>query len=133
MTESNRLARQVATAIRHERERQELTQQALADLAGLGQGTLAHIERGDRLPSLPMVERLFAALGRQLRVGVEPLDSHLDAALDALAERSVGERIDELGLDARSYPVEPLVRVEVADPRTADLLRRHRQRLGSAG
>ncbi len=33
----------------------------------------------------------------------------------------------------RSYPVEPLVRVEVTDPRAADLLRRHRQRLGSAG
>ncbi|MFJ8580208.1 helix-turn-helix transcriptional regulator [Micromonospora sp. NPDC093277] len=234
MTESSRLARQIATAIRHERERQELTQQALADLVGLRQGTLAHIERGDRLPSLPMVERLLTALGRQLRVELEPLDSHLDAALDELAEEPVLKLIDELGLDrmlaalgdlpyvltgstaallqgaplpgdgvdvavcwrdsarltawleqayaqrwnarwaewgslrlepeepgehrwrtrygelrarmcdelpepvevrhgGRTYPVEPLVRVEVTDPRAADLLRRHRQRLASAG
>jgi hypothetical protein len=33
----------------------------------------------------------------------------------------------------RGYPVEPLVRLALADRRTADLLRRHRQRLGSAG
>ncbi|MGR6322112.1 helix-turn-helix transcriptional regulator [Micromonospora soli] len=240
MSES-RLAHQIAAAVRHERDRRELTQQALANLAGLSQGAVARIERGDRLPSLPMVERLFAALGRQLRIELEPLDSHLDAALDGLAGRPVTERIRELGLakmldalgelpyvltgstaallqgaplpvDAvevavrwpdsprltaflenaygqrwnarweewgglrlepeepgehrwqtrygelrarmcdelpepvevrhagRSYPVEPLVRVELADPRAADLLRRHRQRLaatsrktGSAG
>ncbi|MFE9688463.1 helix-turn-helix transcriptional regulator [Micromonospora sp. NPDC005806] len=240
MTE-NRLARQIATTIRHERDRRELTQQALADLIGLSQGTVAHVERGDRLPSLPMVERLLAALGRQLRIEVEPLDSHLDAALDALAEGSGVERIRVLGLDRmldalgelpyvltgstaallqgaplpvdavevavrwrdsprftaflqqayaqrwnarweewgglrvepeergehrwqtrygelrarmcdelpepvevrhgdRSYPVEPLIRVELTDPHTAELLRRHRQRLapgppgtGSAG
>ncbi|MEU2613623.1 helix-turn-helix transcriptional regulator [Micromonospora sp. NPDC007271] len=226
----SRLARQIATAVRHQRELHQLTQQALADLAGLSQGAVARIERGDRLPSLPVVERLFAALGRQLRVAVEPLDTHLDAALDALAERSLIERIEELGLDrmldalgdlpyvltgssaallqgaplpvdavevavrwcdsarltgwleeaygqrwnarweewggrrlepeepgehrwrtrygelrarmcdelpepvevrhgGRSYPVEPLARVEVADPGAADLLRRHRQRL----
>ncbi|MEU8259972.1 helix-turn-helix transcriptional regulator [Micromonospora sp. NPDC048999] len=72
--------------VRHERELRQFTQQALADLAGLSQGAVARIERGDRLPSLPTVERLFAALDRQLRVEVESLDSHLDAALDALAE-----------------------------------------------
>jgi transcriptional regulator with XRE-family HTH domain len=221
---------QIATALRHERDRRQLTQQALAALAGLSQGTLARIERGDRLPSLPVVERLFAALDRQLHVTVEPLDSHLDAALDALAERPVAERIEELGLDRmlgalgdlpyvltgstaallqgaplpvdaveiavrwrdsarftawleqaygqrwndrwaewgnlrlepeepgehrwqtqygelrvrmcdelpepvevrhgdRGYPVEPLIRVAATDPRAADLLRRHRQRL----
>ncbi|NES12677.1 MULTISPECIES: helix-turn-helix domain-containing protein [Micromonospora] len=230
----SRLARQIATTIRHERERRELTQQALADLVGLTQGALAHIERGSRIPSLPVLERLLAAMDVQLTVGVEPLDSHLDAALDALADASVVERIREIGLDrmldalgelpyvltgssaallqgaplpvgavevavrwrdsprltgfleaayaqrwnarweewgglrlepeepgehrwqtlhgelrarmcdelpqpvevrygGRSYPVEPLVRVELADPRAADLLRRHRQRLGSAG
>jgi transcriptional regulator with XRE-family HTH domain len=236
MSES-RLARQIAAAVRHERDRRQLTQQSLADLAGLGQAAVTRIERGDRLPSLPMVERLLAALGRQLRIELEPLDSHLDAALDALADVSVVERIEEIRLDrmldalgelpyvltgssaallqgaplpveavevavrwrdsarltafleaayaqrwnarwaewgglrlepeepeepgehrwhtrygelrarlcdelpepvevrhgGRSYPVEPLIRVELADPRAAELLRRHRQRLGSAG
>ncbi|MFI7428600.1 helix-turn-helix domain-containing protein [Micromonospora sp. NPDC049836] len=229
----SRLTRQIAAALRDERERRELTQRRLADLAGLSQGTVARIERGDRVPSLPVVERLFAALGQQLRLAVEPLDSHLDAALAGLAGRPLAERLDELGLDRtldalgelpyvltgataallqgvplpvaavevavrwrdaarltaflereyglrwnarweewgglrlepeepgehrwqtrqgelrarmcdelpepvevrhgeRSYRVEPLIQVELTDRRAADLLRRHRQRLGAA-
>ncbi|SBT47608.1 helix-turn-helix domain-containing protein [Micromonospora auratinigra] len=228
----SRLTRQIAATIRHERERRELTQRALAELAGINQGTIAHIERGGRLPSLPTVERLLAAMEVQLVVGVEPLDSHLDAALDALVGEPVGERIRQIGLDrmldalgelpyvltgstaallqgaplpvdavevavrrrdsprltaflsaayaqrwnarwgewgglplepeepgehrwltrygelrarfcdelpeavevrhgGRSYPVEPLLRVELADPRTTELLHRHRQRLAA--
>ncbi|WP_046562850.1 helix-turn-helix domain-containing protein [Micromonospora sp. HK10] len=95
----SRLTRQIAAALRDERQRRDLTQRRLADLAGLSQGAVARIERGDRVPSLPVVERLFAALGRQLRLTVEPLDSHLDAALDGLAGQPVVERLDELGLD----------------------------------
>ncbi|MFI5832381.1 helix-turn-helix domain-containing protein [Micromonospora sp. NPDC051300] len=239
MTES-RLVRQFAHALRHERERAGLTQQALAARAGLSQAAIARIERGDRLPSLTTAERLLTALDRQLRVEVEPLDSHLDAALDETAGVDLAERLDHLGLDrlltalgdlpyvltgstaavlqgapipveaveiaarwrdspafaaflerthaqrwnarweewggvrhepeepgahrwrtrhgelrarmveelpapievrlgGRTYPVEPLVQVEVTDRRAADLLRRHRQRLaadaagGSAG
>ncbi|MFI7073802.1 helix-turn-helix domain-containing protein [Micromonospora sediminicola] len=228
MTES-RLAGQVAHAVRHEREQAGLTQQALAGRAGLSQAAVARIERGDRLPSLPTVERLLGALGRQLRIEVEPLDSHLDATLDKAAGTALTDRIADLGLDRiidalgnlpcvltggtaallqgaplpvdaveiavrwrdaprftkwlerahaqrwnarweewggvhpepeepgahrwltrhgelrarmceelpepveirlgeRTYPVEPLVEIEVTDPRTAELLRRHRQR-----
>ncbi|MDG4804717.1 helix-turn-helix transcriptional regulator [Micromonospora sp. WMMD980] len=231
MTES-RLVRQIAHALRHERERAGLTQQALADRAGLSQAAIARIERGDRLPSLTTAERLLTALGRQLRIEVEPLDSHLDAALDEAAAADLDERLTDLKLDrlvdalgdlpyvlagstaallqgapipvaaveiavrwrdsstftaflerayaqrwnarwgewggvrhepeergehrwltrhgelrarmvdelpepievrhgGRTYPVEPLVQVEVADRRTAELLRRHRQRLAA--
>ncbi|GAA3759314.1 helix-turn-helix domain-containing protein [Micromonospora maritima] len=98
MTES-RLAGQVARAVRHERERAGLTQQALAGRAGLSQAAVARIERGDRLPSLPTVERLLGALGRQLRIEVEPLDSHLDATLDEAAGTALPERIEDLGLN----------------------------------
>ncbi|ATO16446.1 transcriptional regulator [Micromonospora sp. WMMA2032] len=233
MTES-RLAGQVAHAVRHEREQAGLTQQALAGRAGLSQAAVARIERGDRLPSLPTVERLLGALGRQLRIEVEPLDSHLDATLDKAAGTALTDRIADLGLDRiidalddlpyvltggtaallqgaplpvdaveiavrwrdaprftewlerahaqrwnarweewggmhpepeepgahrwrtrhgelrarmceelpepveirlgeRTYPVEPLVEIEVTDPRTAELLRRHRRRLAAAG
>ncbi|WBC12435.1 helix-turn-helix transcriptional regulator [Micromonospora sp. WMMA1998] len=98
MTES-RLAGQVAHAVRHEREQAGLTQQALAGRAGLSQAAVARIERGDRLPSLPTVERLLGALGRQIRIEVEPLDSHLDATLDEAAGTALTERIADLGLD----------------------------------
>jgi len=230
----SRLVSQIGAAVRHQRELNELNQRQLAERAGVSQAAVARIERGDRSPSLPVLERLLAAMDVQLTIGVEPLDGHLDAALDALAARPVDERIDELGLarmldalgelpyvltgstasllqgaplpvDAvevavrwrdsglltawleraygqrwnarwaewgnlrlepeepgehrwrtrygelwarmcdelpepvevrhggRSYWVEPLARVEVTDPRAADLLRRHRQRLASAG
>ena len=231
MTESH-LAHQIARTLRHERDRAGLTQQALAARAGLSQAAIARIERGDRLPGLTTVERLLAALDRQLRIEAEPLDSHLDAALDELAGSDPVERLDRLGLDrlvdalgdlphvlagstaamvqgapipveaveiavrwrdspsftaflsralaqrwnarweewggvrhepeepgahrwrtrhgelrarmveelpepievrlgGRTYPVEPLVQVEVADRRAAELLRRHRQRLAA--
>ncbi|WP_018784613.1 helix-turn-helix transcriptional regulator [Micromonospora sp. CNB394] len=98
MTES-RLVREVARTLRREREQAGLTQQALAGRAGISQAAIARIERGDRLPSLTTAERLLAALGRQLRIEVEPLDSHLDAALDELAGTAPTERIEHLGLD----------------------------------
>ncbi|MFV2099918.1 helix-turn-helix domain-containing protein [Micromonospora sp. LOL_024] len=80
MTEG-RLAAQIANALRREREGQQLTQRALADLAGVSQGTLANLEKGHRVPSLALVERVLAALDRQLAVTVEPLDAHLAAHL----------------------------------------------------
>lgn len=98
MTES-RLVQQIAHALRHERDRAGLTQQALAARAGLSQAAIARIERGDRLPSLTTAERLLTALDRQLRIEVEPLDSHLDAALDEMTGTDLVERLEDLGLD----------------------------------
>ncbi|OWV03755.1 transcriptional regulator [Micromonospora wenchangensis] len=99
MTESGRLATEIAALLRRERSAQRLTQQQLADRAGTSQSAVARVEGGGRVPSLDLVERLLAALGRQLAVTTEPLDSHLDAEMDALAGRSPADRIDELGLD----------------------------------
>ncbi|WP_194823608.1 helix-turn-helix domain-containing protein, partial [Micromonospora sp. S-DT3-3-22] len=99
MSESGRLATEIAALLRRERGAQRLTQQQLADRAGTSQSAVARVERGGRVPSLDLVERLFAALGRQLAVTTEQLDSHLDAEMDKLAGRSTADRIDELGLD----------------------------------
>ncbi|WP_422734699.1 helix-turn-helix domain-containing protein [Micromonospora sp. WMMD558] len=98
MTKSS-LAQQIAATLRRERTSRFLTQQALADLAGISQSALARIERGDRVPSIPLVERAFATLDLQLRVTVEQLDAHLDAQLDELAARPLADRLDDLPLD----------------------------------
>lgn len=95
----SRLASQIAAVLRGERSAHLLSQQALADLAGVSQSAVARVERGDRLPSIPLVERLLAALDLQLAVGVEPLDSHLDARMAELTARPLADRIDDLGLD----------------------------------
>jgi transcriptional regulator with XRE-family HTH domain len=97
VTES-RLLTQLGAMVRRERERHDLTQQALANLAGTSQAAIARIERGDRAPSVPMLERLFAALGMQLTIGVEPLDAHVDAAIGEQTQTTLADRIAEASL-----------------------------------
>lgn len=97
MTESRLLA-QLGASLRRERERHNLTQQALANLAGISQATITRIERGDRAPSVPMLERLFAALGSQLTIGVEPLDAHVDAAIGEQSQTALADRIADASL-----------------------------------
>ncbi|MGQ5259694.1 helix-turn-helix domain-containing protein [Micromonospora sp. ZYX-F-536] len=96
---STRLVTLIGATVRRQRHLRELSQRELAELAGVSQAAVARIERGDRAPSVPVLERLLAAMGVQLAVGVEPLDAHLDARIAELAARPVAERVDELGLN----------------------------------
>ena len=96
---STRLVTLLGAAIRQQRHLRELSQCELAELTGVSQAAVARIESGNRAPSIGVLEALLAAMDVQLVVGVEPLDAHLDARIDDLAARSIGERIDELGLD----------------------------------
>ncbi|MEV0811001.1 helix-turn-helix transcriptional regulator [Micromonospora sp. NPDC050200] len=96
---SSRLVAILGSVVRREREARELSQRELAELAAVSQATVARIERGDRSPSVEVLERLLAAMGVQLTVAVESLDAHLDARIDELAARPVAERIEEAGID----------------------------------
>jgi transcriptional regulator with XRE-family HTH domain len=89
----------VGSTLLRERERRRLTQRRLAEMAGVSQGTIARIERGDRHASLPMVERLLAALGMQLTLGVEALDAHIDAEIAVLVEAPLIERVARTDID----------------------------------
>ncbi|MFF5179599.1 helix-turn-helix domain-containing protein [Micromonospora sp. NPDC000316] len=96
---SARLTTLLGATVRRQRHLRDLSQRQLAELAGVSQTVIARIERGDRAPNVPVLERLLAAMDVQLVVGVEPLDAHLDARIDDLAARPIAERIDELDLD----------------------------------
>lgn len=85
--------------MRRERELRRLTQQDLAALAGVAQTTVARVENGTRNAPLPLVERLFAAMGRQLTVGVEDLDAHVDRRIAEIAARPLAERLTETDID----------------------------------
>lgn len=96
---STRLVTLLGATVRQQRHLRELSQRQLAALAGVSQAAVARIERGERAPTIPVLERMLAAMDVQLAVGMEPLDAHLDARMDDLAARPLAERIDELGLD----------------------------------
>ncbi|ACZ30175.1 transcriptional regulator, XRE family [Xylanimonas cellulosilytica DSM 15894] len=69
------LGTDTAGLLRRVREGAAMTQRELAQRAGVDQATIAGIETGRRMPSLPTLVRLAEAAGRQLRVEIEPLDA----------------------------------------------------------
>lgn len=58
----------VASTLRHARNDANLSQASLAARAGTSQPALARYETGAALPTLPTLERLLSACGRQLRI-----------------------------------------------------------------
>ncbi len=47
---------------------QNITQKKLSEITGIDQADISRIERGTRNPSLAMVQRLAAGLGKELRL-----------------------------------------------------------------
>lgn len=82
----DQLALQVGHLLRTERLRARLSQAALARAAGTSQQSLSRFETGAYAPTTTLVARLFAALGRQVRVDVEVLDADLDRAIHEAME-----------------------------------------------
>lgn len=70
-----------------------LTQRQLAEAAGVPQSTVARVEGHRQQPTLPLLARLFAAAGLELRTRLEKYDDH-DDVLDARrASSSVEQRM----------------------------------------
>jgi transcriptional regulator with XRE-family HTH domain len=78
--------------LRIERELARLSQAALARRAGMRQQNVSRFEAGGLAPTTTVVQRLFAALGLQLRLEVEPLDADLDEAI----ARAAGQGTEDL-------------------------------------
>jgi transcriptional regulator with XRE-family HTH domain len=59
----------VGEQIKYLRERRGLTQQRLAEEAGVSRAYIAKLEGGDRVsPAMPVLERIAKALGVKVRV-----------------------------------------------------------------
>ncbi|MFV2083290.1 helix-turn-helix domain-containing protein [Micromonospora sp. LOL_021] len=99
MESSTRLGGEVGRLLRQERELRWLTQRDLAIATGIAQTTVARVESGHRGAALPLVERLFAALGRQLVVGVEDLGEDVDRQIAQLADRRIDDRLLDTGVE----------------------------------
>jgi HTH-type transcriptional regulator/antitoxin HipB len=72
--EAARIRFELGQAVRVRREELALTQAQLAERAGLQQPAIARFEAGGTMPTIPMLERLAAALDLRLSVGFQPLD-----------------------------------------------------------
>jgi len=62
MVSSQRISRQVGATVRRLRSQRGQAQRQVARLAGIPRSTLSAVERGQRLPSAPVLASLLAAL-----------------------------------------------------------------------
>ncbi|MEV0731374.1 helix-turn-helix transcriptional regulator [Polymorphospora sp. NPDC050346] len=67
-----RLAFELGRAVRELRERRGWSQSQLAQASGMTQSAVARFEAGGTVPTLPVLERLAAALDVSLNVSFEP-------------------------------------------------------------
>lgn len=73
--EDARIRFELGAAVRRRREELGLTQTELGERAGLKQPAVARFEAGGTMPTIPMLERLAAALELSLSVELRPLRS----------------------------------------------------------
>ena len=61
----------VAAHILERRYELELTQQEVAERAGTSHSFISKLERGDHMPTIPVLQRVLAALDEELLIGIE--------------------------------------------------------------
>ena len=61
----------IAAHIRERRYELELTQQEVAERAGTSHSFVSKLERGDHIPTIPVLKRILAVLDEQLLIGIE--------------------------------------------------------------
>jgi len=64
---------QIIRAIIEGRERNDMTQEQLAEATGINQANISRLEHGTANPSLRTLKRLAAGLGMQLRLEFVPI------------------------------------------------------------
>jgi transcriptional regulator with XRE-family HTH domain len=74
-SDAARLAFELGRAVRELRERRGWSQAQLAKASGMTQSAVARFEAGGTVPTLPVLERLAAALDVSLSVSFEPRDA----------------------------------------------------------
>jgi HTH-type transcriptional regulator/antitoxin HipB len=70
--EQTRLRFELAEAVHTRREALGLSQRQLAERAGMTQPGVARFEAGGTMPTIPVLQRLAAALGLQLTISLSP-------------------------------------------------------------
>ncbi len=61
----------IAAHIRERRYELDLTQKEVADQASTSHSFISKVERGDHLPTIPVLKRILAVLDEELLIGIE--------------------------------------------------------------
>jgi DNA-binding XRE family transcriptional regulator len=61
----------IAAHILERRYELELTQQQVAERAGTSHSFISKLERGDHIPTIPVLQRVLAALDEELLIGIQ--------------------------------------------------------------
>ncbi|MFC7330236.1 helix-turn-helix domain-containing protein [Marinactinospora rubrisoli] len=72
--EAARVAFELGAAVRNRRRELGLSQARLAERAGMQQPAVARLEAGGTVPSIPVLERIAAALDMKVNIGFQPLE-----------------------------------------------------------
>lgn len=84
---TTRLGRELGLLLRIERDRRGLSQQTLAERAGLSQQLVSHLEKGVNGRGLSALERLLAVLELQVAPDVRPLGFELNEQISQIRLR----------------------------------------------
>ncbi|TDD68110.1 XRE family transcriptional regulator [Jiangella aurantiaca] len=82
----------VGALIRQARDDARLTQQELAERAGVSRFAISHYESGRRLPTIGGLRAILAATGNQLRAELEPVDADVREAIARVAAMPMADR-----------------------------------------
>ena len=61
----------IAAHLRERRYELELTQQEVAERAGTSHSFVSRLERGDHIPTIPVLQRILRVLDEELLIGIE--------------------------------------------------------------
>ena len=93
----------IGESIRNRRKFLKITQEELADIAGVGINTLIKMERGDGNPTLSVINKVLDVLGLEICTTVKTCESVVDKEKIDTAEKDTLEAIEEAKEQQEAY------------------------------
>lgn len=97
------LAKAFGSTVRAARSEQGIAQETLAHKAGVERSHMGKVERGEHIPSLPLIFKIAGALGCSVATLLVDMESRLAASVDTEDVTDVSAATEEVGgLSVRS-------------------------------
>ena len=99
----DRSADRAGAIIRAEREKRDLSLAKLAASAGVSAACISRLERGQRVSTLDLADKVLGAMGLRLHVEAEPQFADIDTVIAQAARRSPSEVVSDWRPSAGAY------------------------------